>query len=144
MIYQTENNSAEEIESLLKEFIEESVFAVKVDVEKIKNILIYEKCLVVVVRNEKETTGLMIACIYDHPLFNVKIASDLVVFVKKEFRGGLIALKLIKMYENWAKNQGVGYIFLGQSTGVGNIDRVKMFYEKLGFKVTGFNSIKGV
>lgn len=144
MIYQTENHNLQEVIDLLEEFIEESVFSADVDIEKVSQILNHNLCLVTVAKNEKETVGLMIGCVYEHPLFDAKVASDLLVFVKKQYRGGLVALKLIKIYENWAKKQGVRYIFLGQSTGTGNIDRVKGFYEKLGFKTTGFNTIKGV
>ena len=141
MKYETINYDLKEICNLIQEFIDESVFKVKVDVKKIENI-INSNCLKIVVYDDKKAIGIIMGYLYDHPLFNVKVSDDFLLYVKKEHRNGFIASKLIKMYECWAKENGANYIFINQSTGVGNVEKVKCLYEKMGFNLMGFNCMK--
>ena len=72
---------------------------------------------------------------------NRKRASDLGFFVLPNFRGSSAAIKLVKSLENWAKEQGVDDLYLGQTTAV-EIDKTRQFYERLGYKTVGFNAVK--
>jgi GNAT superfamily N-acetyltransferase len=67
-----------------------------------------------------------------------KTAGDLVLYVQPEHRGGLSAVRLVKKYIEWAKDQGVkdGHIGLGITTGI-HTEKTGRFYESLGFEKTG-------
>lgn len=72
---------------------------------------------------------------------NRKQVSDLGFFVLPEFRGSRAALKLVKSLENWAKEMGADDLHLGQTTAV-EMDKTRQFYERLGYKTVGFNTVK--
>lgn len=143
MIYKTENHNLEDIYGLLQGFIEESVYVSKIKKEGIKAMVERPESLTVVVY-EDNPVAIFMAYAYNHPMFEGKAASDLLLYVKPEKRGTPIAMRLVRMYEIWAKNLGVDYLMIGQSTAVGNMDRVGKFYEKLGFQKTGLNLTKGL
>lgn len=62
------------------------------------------------------------------------IANDLVLLIRKDLRGGLIAYRLIKNFVLWAKLAGAKQIRPGITTGNENADTL---YERLGFKRCG-------
>lgn len=72
---------------------------------------------------------------------NRKQVTDLGFFVLPEFRGSRTALKLVKSLENWAKEMGADDLHLGQTTAV-EMDKTRQFYERLGYKTVGFNTVK--
>ena len=143
MIYKTEQHDLEDIYGLLAEFIKESVYVSQIKKEGIKAMVERPNSLTIVVY-EVEPVAIFMAYTYNHPMFEGKAASDLLLYVKPEKRGTPIAMRLVKMYEKWAKDQNVDYLMIGQSTAIGNMDRVGKFYEKLGFQITGFNLTKGL
>jgi len=61
--------------------------------------------------------------------------------VLPEHRGCSAELKLIRKLEGWANDTGVNDICIGQTTKV-NMDKTKQFYERLGYQVVGFNTVK--
>ena len=143
MIYKTENHDLEDIYGLLDEFIDESVYVSGIRKDGIKAMVERPESLTIVVY-DTEPVAIFMGYTYNHPMFLGKAASDLLMYVKPEKRGSPISMRLVKMYESWARKMDVNYIMLGQSTGIGNIDRVGKFYEKLGFQMTGFNLTKGI
>jgi hypothetical protein len=52
-----------------------------------------------------------------------------------------VALKLVKSLETWAKEMNVDDLHLGQTTAV-DMDKTRQFYERLGYKTVGFNTVK--
>lgn len=72
---------------------------------------------------------------------NRKQVTDLGFFVLPEFRGSRTALKLVKSLEAWAKQQGADDLHLGQTTAV-EMDKTRQFYERIGYKTVGFNTVK--
>jgi GNAT superfamily N-acetyltransferase len=70
-----------------------------------------------------------------------KKAGDLGFYVEPEYRGSRAAIKLVKAFEAWAKEMGVEDVYLGQTTGI-EVDKTRDFYERLGYKVVGVNTIK--
>lgn len=68
-------------------------------------------------------------------------ACDIGVFVLPEFRGGSCFVRLVKTFENWAKEKGAQEIQLGVSTGVHPEQTVRM-YERLGYKMSSYGLIK--
>lgn len=70
-----------------------------------------------------------------------RAASDRAWFVRRDRRGSMAAVTLVRDFEEWAKEKGVRKFFLGQSTGV-NVDTTKALYEHLGYRVVGVNTVK--
>lgn len=142
--YETNNIDINDLTKLLDRFVDESVYDAKADVFRISQ-SINSPCLLFVVAYDEDTpVGVLVGGFYDHPLFNVRMASDLVVYITPEYRGGIISKRLVTMFEEWSKKNDADYIVLGQTTNVGNIERVSKFYEKLGYQTTGFNTLKGL
>lgn len=85
--------------------------------------------------------GFISGLAHEYFFSNRKRASDLGFFVLPEYRGSRAALKLIKSLEIWAKEMNVDELYLGQTTAV-DIDKTRQFYERLGYKTVGFNTVK--
>lgn len=147
MIYKTENHNLADIELLLSDFGHESVFDRPIDrpvnVEGLKKTINNPNTLTIVAYEEDRPVAVFLGYVYNHPFFHAKFAADFLIYVIPEKRGSLVAVRLMKMYESWARNNNVNYISIGQSTGIGDLGRVRNFYEKLGYKTTGFNCLKG-
>ena len=78
------------------------------------------------------------------PFFsNDIIARDLLWFVRKDKRGSVFGIRLLREFERWAKENGASKIMLGQSTGV-RIDETRKLYERLGYEVVGVNTVKEI
>lgn len=72
-----------------------------------------------------------------------RAAKDMVWFVKKSRRGSWAAVLLVRDFEAWAYAKGVRKFFLGQSTGIA-IETTRLLYERLGYTVVGYNTVKVV
>lgn len=142
MIYKTEQHNLDDIQSLLTLFVNESIYKCSVKPEGLKHTVTSPGTLTVVVYNDDKPVAIFMGYTYNHPMFHAKFSADLLLYVVPDFRGTPIAVRLMKMYDTWAQKQKVDYINIGQSTGIGDMDRVRSFYEKLGFKTTGFNCSK--
>lgn len=62
-------------------------------------------------------------------------------YVLPEYRGGTIALRLIKAFEGWAKGRGAAKLWLGQSVNHRQ-DSTLRFFERLGYECQGFITCK--
>ena len=146
MEYKTSDLNTKDVVTLLTRFLDESVFEGRVATDNVVKVLSNkDKFLTIVAYKELEPVGIFVGYTYEHPLFvGDYLSGDLLVYVIPEYRGSLVATRFVKKYIQWATNKGVRYIQLGQTTGVGNIERVKKFYESMGFKTVGFNTLKEV
>jgi GNAT superfamily N-acetyltransferase len=92
-------------------------------------------------------TGRCIGMLAGHigaPWFStVPIAKDLAWYVEPEHRGGMAAVRMIRAFESWAKEQGAGEVWLAQSSGV-SIERTRKFSEALGYITVGFLTRRSV
>lgn len=64
------------------------------------------------------------------------IAFDYCLFVEPGRRQGLIAVKLVLAFQEWARLQGAKQIHMGVTTGV-NVSNTARLYARLGFKYDG-------
>jgi GNAT superfamily N-acetyltransferase len=142
MEYKTKDNSIEDVCYLITDFLNESKFKLNVVEAKVTRFLNRPDFFTCVVYDNNKPIGLIMAYTYTHPLFDGKASDDFLVYVDKKHRGSSVAVRLIKLYEEWAKQQKVDYILISQATGTGDTERVRMFYEKLGFTTTGYNAMK--
>ena len=67
---------------------------------------------------------------------NEKYASDLVIYVRKDRRGGIAAKRVLNEVEAWAKEQSIPELMVGITAGIAN-DKAERFYKALGFKDAG-------
>lgn len=70
-------------------------------------------------------------------------ASDIALFIRKDKRGGMLAARLVKAYEKWAKNADVNVINLGISTGV-HVAKTTALYKRLGYSQPATNLRKRI
>ena len=89
-----------------------------------------------VAEDEDGYAGMMGGFIAEYPISYEKYASDFLMFIKEEKRGGDTALKLLNLFEDWAKSKGVKEIRLGSSHGV-DTEKVKKFYEWQKYETIG-------
>lgn len=96
--------------------------------------------LFVAIKND-EVIGFIAGVVVEHFLSHDTFACDIGVFVLPEHRGGTSFLRLVKTFEQWAKERGAQEIQLGVSTGVHPEQTVRM-YERLGYKMSSYGLIK--
>lgn len=85
--------------------------------------------------------GFFSACIAPFFFSDYERATDLGFYIHPNHRGGAVALRLLRAIEKWAKQMGAKQFCMGQSLG-GKVDQMKSFYERNGYQICGFNSIK--
>jgi GNAT superfamily N-acetyltransferase len=74
--------------------------------------------------------------------FSTKMrVSDIGFYVIPEYRGSRAAIRLLAQLENWAKENNIADICIGQTTAV-NMEKTQQFYNRLGYKTVGFNTVK--
>ena len=66
------------------------------------------------------------------------VAIDVIWYVMPEYRGTHVGLKLLEMFETWAKNKGAKEIRVGQSTNI-NPKVFNGILEKRGYDFVGAN-----
>ena len=85
-----------------------------------------------------------IAGVVHQSLFNdITKVTDVGLFVLPEYRKSKIGFMLIKQLEQWARYNKASQIWLGQTTG-NNPERIAKMYERLGYTLCGFNSVKEI
>lgn len=88
-----------------------------------------------------EIVGFFAGIVSEHFLSHAKCATDVGVFVLPEHRGGTAFLRLVRAFEEWAREQGATEIQLGVSTQVETEQTVRM-YERLGYTMASFGLVK--
>ena len=89
-----------------------------------------------VAEDEDGYAGMMGGFVAEYTISYEKYATDFLMFIKKEKRGGDTAVKLLNLFEDWAKSKGVKEIRLGSSHGV-DTEKVKKFYEWQKYETIG-------
>lgn len=80
--------------------------------------------------------GLMLGIIGPHTLSMDLVATELLLFVSKDKRGGFTAMRLIREFTDWAKDRGAVECFAGSTAQIAT-DLTQRLYEKNGFAVVG-------
>ena len=145
MEYKTTDHNEKDVEMLLTKFLDESVFDGKVIVENVKKIIKKTDEFLTIVVYDDKPVAIFMGYTYQHPFFSgASLSDDMLFYVVPEYRGSMIAIRLIKKYIKWAEQKGVKYIQLGQATGTGDVFRIGKFFEGLGFKTVGVNCLKEI
>ena len=143
-VKQLEESDLKEFYDLLKQMIVESEFSyATLNENKIFNLFKSPDVKYFLATKEEKIVGFIGFIKHEYFFSNRKRVSDLGFYVKKEFRGTKAALLLLKKAEEWAKSVGVEDIHLGQTT-ASEIEKTQKFYNKLGYKTVGFNTLKNL
>ena len=102
----------------------------------IKSSINSDRIVFFVAEDEDGYAGMMGGFVVEYPISYEKYASDFLMFIKEEKRGGDTAVKLLNLFEDWAKSKGVKEIRLGSSHGV-DTEKVKKFYEWQKYETIG-------
>jgi GNAT superfamily N-acetyltransferase len=86
---------------------------------------------------QKEIFGMYVGLISSYYFGKDLVANDLLLFVVPDRRGSIAAVKLIKEFEQWAKDKGAAEVRPALSTGV-KVEETKQLYEALGYEAVGF------
>lgn len=97
--------------------------------------------LVLVADDGDGLAGMLLGFVVPHFFSDALTASELVVYVDPEHRGGRTGLRLIQRFESWAAGRGAAEIVLGVSTEV-DAERTAALYERLGYERSGFTTRK--
>jgi GNAT superfamily N-acetyltransferase len=97
--------------------------------------------LALVAEQGGEIVGMLLGLVSKHFFSDDLTASELVVYVRPQARGGSAAVKLVRQFEAWATDLGVADITLGVSTEV-HADRTAQFYQRLGYAPSGLTLVK--
>lgn len=96
---------------------------------------------VIVAEADGVIVGMLMGYVSEQFFSHVLSASELVVYVTPECRGGRAALRMIQAFEMWAFERGAKEIQLGVSTEV-DASRTSAFYERMGYAASGHTLVK--
>lgn len=132
---------AGDIYALGKEMHEESEFRdidwcpVKVESWINRNVNDPER-FVMCAYDEDKLAGVFVGSLSRFYFGNDVLASDLLWYVGKEYRGTRTGLRLLKMFRSWATDLGADKIQVGISSGL-SMDRTGALLERMGFSQIG-------
>lgn len=98
--------------------------------------LIEGQGVVFVAEVDGEVVGAMAGGIVDQWFSHELIAYDYSIFVLPSRRNGLLALKLIRAFVEWARIMGAAQVQMGIGTAV-NVEGTGRLYESAGFRLLG-------
>lgn len=92
---------------------------------------------------DEKPIGFFIGIVQQMWFSNEKAGYDLALYIDKEHRGGLTAVRLIKEFEKYCKENNCVTINLNAGAEIAN-ESAKRLYSKLGFNEYGFMSHKEI
>ena len=144
IIEKLSENRLDEFFEIVCKMVAESEFSYVVpEKQKILQLFKNPNAVAFLALENNQIVGFISGLVHEYFFSNRKRVSDLGFFVLPEYRGSRVALKLVKLLEAWAIEKNANELHLGQTTGL-DIDKTKRFYERLGFKTVGFNTVKHI
>lgn len=80
--------------------------------------------------------GCLVGMVYYYPYSNTLVAADYIWYVIPKYRGGMIGVRLMKMFEEWAKGVGAVSITTGSTSGIKS-ERGAKLLQRLGYNPIG-------
>ena len=74
--------------------------------------------------------------VYYYPYSNTLVAADYIWYVIPKYRGGMIGVRLMKMFEEWAKGVGAVSVTTGSTSGIKS-ERGAKLLQRLGYNPVG-------
>lgn len=132
----------DEFFGLVTEMVAEAEFCEAVpEVGKISKMFNMPNIVVFGAFDESKLIGFISGIYHEYFFSSKKKVSDLGFYILPGHRGSRASLRLLKELEDWSKSFGVEDLYLGQTTAV-NVEKTQKFYERLGYKTVGFNTVK--
>jgi GNAT superfamily N-acetyltransferase len=99
----------------------------------LKAVIDTPNCVTYIWEEDGEVVGGLLGTL--QPLFmsHTLVAAELAWFVDESVRGKSGALRLVKAFEGWAKDQGADYITMADIEGIANLGKL---YNRLGYEKT--------
>jgi GNAT superfamily N-acetyltransferase len=88
-----------------------------------------------------DLVGCVIGLTFVPPYSERVVAGDFIWYVKPKHRGGMVGVRLMKMFEDWAVDAGAAQILTGATSGIKS-ERGAALLERLGFVPTGTSVYK--
>jgi len=88
-----------------------------------------------------DLVGCVIGLTFVPPYSERVVAGDYIWYVRPEYRGGMVGVRLMKMFEDWAVDAGAAQILTGATSGIKS-ERGAALLERLGFVPTGTSVYK--
>jgi GNAT superfamily N-acetyltransferase len=101
-------------------------------VELIFTRLIEGAGLILVAEKNGKVIGAIAAAVIELWFSTGKVGQDFGLFIHPEHRGGMLAARLVKGYEDWAKSQGAHAAELGINTGL-QLEKTGQLLAHLGY-----------
>lgn len=83
-----------------------------------------------------EPIGVMLGFIDEHFFTDARVASDVMLYIVPQCRGGLAGPRLLDHFTAWALSKQVEMVEIGISTGV-NVEASTRLYQRLGYRPVG-------
>lgn len=132
----------DELFVLIEQMIAESEFKeATLDKDKIKDLWVLSENAIYLAQEKDKLIGFIAGMVQPYFFSQRKRVTDMGFFVQPEHRGSSAAIKLVKALENWAKENNIVDVCLGQTTAV-KLEETQKFYKRLGYKTVGFNTVK--
>lgn len=139
MIEKVTLETVDEFIALARQMHEESTSRdLEFSEQTLKTLIARPETFCVLAKKDGLVVGGMLGFITQHYFSEDKKAVESGLYVKPEHRNGMTGTRLIKTFESWAKENGAKHIWIGYSTGIGDIDRMKDYYSALGYNYEGF------
>lgn len=113
------------------------------DKNKISKLLENPNVFCKVAIKDKKAIGFFVGVIQPMWFSNEKAGYDLALYIDKEHRGGMTAVRLIKEFEKYCKENNCVTINLNAGAEISN-ESAKRLYLKLGYKEYGFMTHKEI
>ena len=88
-----------------------------------------------------EVTGAIVGLFTHMFMSHKKVATELAWFVTKEARGKPSSIKLVKVFESWAKEMGADYTIMGDIKGISDLGSL---YERMNYEAAETAYIKEI
>jgi len=92
----------------------------------------------IIARKGDKPVGLYAGYMSKYYFSDEYVANDIAWFVTKSLRGTRVGLRLLDMFENWAKEKGASEIRIGYSTDI-NPKAFNSLMQKRGYNLVGAN-----
>ena len=89
-----------------------------------------------VAEKDGEIVGFFYGLTHPHFFSEENVTGDLFFYVRKDLRGSMIGVRLIKGFTDWSKKQNVSYAQIGITTNI-NTDRSSALLERMGYEFGG-------
>ena len=122
---------------LTRQFMREAPHFFKFNKERCSNFLLRvgssPDMVAFVSEDEDGINGFILGLYTDHAFNDAKVAAELGWFMTKDKRGGTQAIRLVKAFEQWAKDIGAEYVAMCDIIGLSDLANL---YDRSGYSLT--------